>query len=192
MKSRREIAFFKGKRDYIQGADLVELAVESLPPFGKFVFVSRKVANHPTYWIEDDGVNKDVILATITVEDDSGEKTKYVAIQDTTRKISESVKFDEMRMFEQAIIDGERVSCNVENLYSIWEYISSLQKLLLTRLFGTPTWWFVRIEGDFRHADRSERIELKYIGKKRILYRSDIYINGDLCGSVDFAMRDDT
>lgn len=183
-----DIHWFKGKRRYIQAADLVGLAITQLPDCEAFDFASRKMADHPVSWVESGSVDKQHVVATFhaTMQETP---VDWVAVQDHTREILQCDDFDEDRMFAASLINDQTLTAPLLPAFTPWEHISSLNKLLLTRLFGHPSWWFVRLTGDASTLQTPATIRIRYREKKRILLRSEVYFDDVFFGMVDFAQR---
>ncbi len=186
---KNEINWFKGSRKYIQAADLVHVAFDAIEHITQFDFASRKVASHPVLWVKAGSVAKEDILATFSAQTIDAQKIELVAVQDISRQISRADSFEEALMFELANIEGGRLECPLLPNFSVWEHISSLNKHLLTQMFGHSSWWFVRLEGNANMYSRNGIITIRYMEKKKIFYRSEVLINNQLAGIVDFAMR---
>ena len=184
-----EIDWFKGPRKYIQAADLLLSAWNSVEGIEHFVFSSRKVGTCPTQWIDPAGVTKDAILANFSALTKEGNEVAKVAVQYEGRTITKEIPFPESLMFDTAVIAGPTITCPILPDFTSWEHISSLNKFLMTAIFEHPSWWFVRLEGNKLLSNRSGTMVIRYLEKKRILYRSEISIDGQSAGFVDFAMR---
>jgi len=179
-----EINWFKGSRRYIQAADLVGTAWQQVGNVSHFEFASRKVADHPVRWLSAGSVSKDEVLATFDADTAEG-----VAVQDVTREITRMDVFAEEKMFAVCTIEGQQLDCPLLPEFTLWEHISSLHKHLLGKIFDHPTWWFVRLEGNAQMGADARTITIRHVEKKRILYRSEILINGQHAGMVDYALR---
>lgn len=187
--STLEINWFKAGRKYIQAADLVGTAWQQVGNVASFEFASRKVADHPVRWVPAGSVAKDEVLATFNADTTDGDAVALVAVQDVARDITRMDEFAEEKMFAVCTIDGDRLDCPVLPDFSIWEHVSSLHKHLLGKIFGHPSWWFVRLEGNANMGAAAKTITIRHLEKKRILYRSEILINGEYAGMVDYALR---
>ena len=185
-KSAIEIDWFKGSRKYIQAADLVGTAWQQVGNVSSFEFASRKVAEHPVNWIAAGAVAKEDVLATFNAKTGQGAAIELVAVQDAAREITRMDDFAEEKM---CAINGNQLDCPVLPDFTIWEHVSSLHKHLLGKIFSHPSWWFVRLEGNANMGSPAKTITIRHIEKKRILYRSEILINGEYAGMVDYAMR---
>lgn len=184
-----EIDWFKGSRKYIQAADLVGTAWQQVGDVASFEFASRKVAEHPVNWIAAGTVAKEDVLATFNAKTGQDTAIELVAVQDASREITRMDEFAEEKMFAVCIINGNQLDCPVLPDFTIWEHVSSLHKHLLGKIFSHPSWWFVRLEGNANMGAPAKTITIRHIEKKRILYRSEILINGEYAGMVDYAMR---
>lgn len=187
--NRFVIDWFKGSRKYIQAADLVGTAWQQVGDVGSFEFASRKVAEHPVRWVPAGSVPKDEVLATFHARRASGDEVELVAVQDAAVEITRMDVFAEEQMFAACKVDGQQLDCPILPGFTVWEHISSLHKYLLGQIFSHPSWWFVRLEGNAVFAADAKTITIRYVEKKRILYRSEILINGEPAGMVDYAMR---
>ena len=190
MNSESEIYWYKGSRPYIQAADLLALAWNTVDTIDTFSLVSRKVAYRPTRWVDASTTDARAALATLDAKLVSGEKRSLVAVQDEARTISERREFDETLLLSRAAWDEQTICCPLSSTFTIWEYVSSLQKALLTRIFASPNWWFVKLEGNADFGRPAKDIVVRFAGKKRILYRSEILLDGAVAGAVDFALRE--
>lgn len=184
-----EVNWFKGSRKYIQAADLVNAAWKQAGDVSCFDFSSRKVAEYPVCWVAAGNTVKENILATFQAKTLAGKSIDWVAVQDTTRSIDRMDDFPEEEMFAACAIQNQQVVCPILPAFTTWEHISSLHKYLLGKIFDHPSWWFVRIEGNEKFHLPAKNISIRYMEKKRILYRSEILINGENAGVVDYAMR---
>lgn len=185
----QEINWFKSKRRYIQAADLVGVAVSQVQACEHFDFASRKMADHPARWVEAGSVDKQLVLATFKAQSAAG-AIDWVAVQDESRDIERFDEFAEELMFAVSTVSDGVLTATIVDGFSVWEHISSLNKLLLGKVFDHPSWWFVRLEGNAALLRQPVRdIQIRYLEKKRILYRSEIHINGEYFGTVDYAMR---
>lgn len=184
-----EVSVYKGGRGYIHATDLLDVASGLCDNFSNFVFTSRKTAIHPTAWVNAEDINKDLVVASFVATTVGGENKKYVAIQDVDRHVDDVSDFDEDNMLNNSKYKDESISVDMSEEYTLWEYISGLQKKLLSKLFDNKEWWFVRLEWASDIVSGDGNILVKYIGKKRILYRSEISINGQKVGVVEFASR---
>lgn len=188
-KSAIEIDWFKGSRKYIQAADLVGTAWQQVGNVASFEFSSRKVAEHPVNWIAAGTVAKEDVLATFNAKTGQDVAIELVAVQDTAREITRMDAFAEEKMFAVCTVNGNQLDCPVLPDFTVWEHVSSLHKHLLGKIFSHPSWWFVRLEGNANMGALAKTITIRHIEKKRILYRSEILINGEYAGMVDYAMR---
>ena len=184
-----EIDWFKGSRKYIQAADLVGTAWQQVGDVASFEFASRKVAEHPVNWIAAGTVAKEDVLATFNAKNSQDVAIELVAVQDASREITRMDTFAEEKMFAVCSINGNQLDCPVLPDFTVWEHVSSLHKHLLGKIFSHPSWWFVRLEGNANMGAPAKIITIRHIEKKRILYRSEILINGEYAGMVDYAMR---
>jgi hypothetical protein len=189
-----EIARFKGSRAYIHATDELLTAESLFVNADKFTFTARRVGTCVARWVraDDDAYNDWEVIAKIVVDSKINGRQIFECKQDPARPITSSMEFDEAALSQHAIIDGEVLTCHLSGNFTLWEYLVSLHKLLLQRLFEYPQWYFARLEFDVRGggmAVKSGEVALNYSHQKGPLYISKILVNNETIGEIAFSKR---
>ena len=196
-----EIEHFKIGRHYIQAADELLFAEPLLIDAHQLIFTSRKVGTCVARWreirAEADGAEATArlqpIARLVTVATDGSRRT-FECLEDPLRPITAQIPFDEDVMTDAAIIEGDTLICPMQENFTVWEHLSTLQKRLLQKVIGHPQWYFVRLELDlpshwWTAAGRPDSLRLRYRQQKGPLYLSDVSFDDKKIGEIGFAKR---
>lgn len=191
-----EIDRFKGGRHYVHATDELLAAESLLEGATHFTFTSRKVGTCVAKW-QESGLSTDVAegeaIGRLITESEEGLRRTFECIQDLSRPISMDIPFDEDTLARNAVISEGALTCPVTSDFTLWEYLSTLQKRLLQRHFGHPQWYFVRLEIEmptpWPPANQVKSLILNYRNQKGVLFFSDVLFDGKLVGEIGYAKR---
>jgi hypothetical protein len=192
-----EINRFKGGRGYVHATDELLAAEPLLAGASRFTFTSRKVGTCVAHWQESGGeTDKEAHLepiARLITEWVDGSRRTFECRQDVTRSITAQATFDENALVRPATFDGGALTCPVSTDFTLWEYLSTLQKILLQRHIGHPQWYFVRLElkspAYWPPAACPASLTLRYRQQKGPLFLSDVEFDGHMVGEIGYAKR---
>lgn len=191
-----EIDRFKGGRHYVHATDELLAAEHFLPGVTRFTFTSRKEGTCVAKWQESGeaaGAAGFETIARLITETKDGKRRTFECMQDLSRPISADAPYDEDALARSAVIDDGTLTCPITSDFTLWEYLSTLQKILLQRHIGHPHWYFVRLELEaptgWPPVSQFTSIELRYRRQKGVLFFSDVLFDGNLVGEIGYAKR---
>lgn len=187
-----EIHRFKGGRNYVHATDELLAAEPLLSNASRFTFTSRKVGTCVAHWQEiGDGACKETryeAIARLITEGKDGTRRTFECRQDMTRPIVAQAPFAEDTLVRPAMFDKGVLTCPVSADFTLWEYLSTLQKTLLQRHIGHPQWYFVRLELEgWPPTTCPATLTLRYRQQKGPLFLSDVEFDGRRVGEIGFS-----
>lgn len=190
-----EIDRFKGDRKYIQATDELLAAEPLVDGAEKFTFTARQVGTCVARWFDSNDAVADgwEAIARLIIDKSEGGRKTYECRQDLSRPITTSVEFDEDTLMAPAILEGHLLKFNLTSSFTLWEYLSTLQKVLLQRVIGHQQWYFVRLKLEAKgYAETSGdpvKMWLRFIQQKGPLFISEIAVNGEVVGEIAYSKR---
>ncbi len=190
-----EIDRYKGDRNYIHATDELLYAEPLIQDAEMFTFTARQVGTCVARWFDSSEAAVDgwEAIARLIVHTPEGGRKTYECRQDLSRPITTSVAFDEDTLMEPAVLEGERLKFNLTGSFTLWEYLSTLQKLLLQKVIGHQQWYFVRLKLEAKAFanmnSKSLKMWLRYSQQKGPLYISEIAVNDDVVGEIAYSKR---
>lgn len=192
----KEINRFKGGRHYVHATDELLAAEHLLLGAARFTFTSRKVGTCVSKWQESGAASGTAgfeAIARLITDSKDGVRLSFECMQDLSRPISTDIPFDEDALARDAIIGDGTLTCRITSDFTLWEYLSTLQKILLQRHIGHPHWYFVRLELEaltcWPPTSHITSLTLHYRHQKGVLYFSDVLFDGRLVGEMGYAKR---
>jgi hypothetical protein len=190
-----EIDRFKGGRGYVHATDELLAAEPLLSDASRFIFTSRKVGTCVAHWQEIGGQEGNEAhlesIARLITEGVDGSRRAFECRQDVTRPITAQASFDEDALARPATFDEGVLICPVSADFTLWEYLSTLQKILLQKHIGHPQWYFVRLElkspAYWPPVAGPATLTLRYRQQKGPLFLSDVEFDGHMVGEIGFA-----
>lgn len=197
MKKEFKLKFnFKGKRDYVQGPDILDNVMETLeqlfPEMTQIKYSAhgwlRKNAN---LILSDHYINELAYNSLITFY--SNDEQYFAYVIDNGEKITDKIEYSEEIVNTKSIINDKIIE--FENIldYTFTEIVVSMNKHYMQSAITKEGKWIVtKIEYN-NHKDiknsKNKMIKIKLISNfKNKLTKSSVYINGIEVGFVYFSL----
>lgn len=190
-----EIVRFKGDRLYVHATDELLTAEPLLEGTERFTFTARQVGTCVARWFDtEETVGDDwEAIARLVVETRDGGRKVYECRQELARPITDSVEFDENELIKEAVKEEKSLRFIPSFRFTLWEYLSTLQKILLQNVIGHQQWYFVRLKldcsGYIHDFDYPVEMILRYYQQKGPLYISEIMIGDSVVGEIAYSKR---
>jgi len=197
MKSQSIVFKYKGERDYIQGADVINAIQQiytqrsltkfncSFHGFMQGPCVNMFISNSKAPIDDSDKYN---VICDFNV----GDKKIYIYMQDANncQEPRVSYKYDESEIIKLCEIEGDQIKLNKKSSYTFIESIVAMTKHLHHKLFSSDEgkWIFTRLNLDeLIQARENILIEIiQNLGSR--LTKSDIYYKNKNIGCIYFSL----
>ena len=172
----------KGKRNYITGADIINLYRTKLIKHKKITFNFYKLTSNYLLLRKNlkSNVRKSNIVCTIT----SSSKDKYTILE-KKNKISQKIDYDENKVLKNFKIE-KKVIISQNNNSNFFDKIVVLNKKLLNNIVGQYNWIFCKLEILRLNNLDFKKIEIELIDKSKNFYISKIKADKKIIGKIYF------
>ena len=185
--------FFRGSRQYIHSTDMIAASPLS-PETSEFRFIFKSEARNPGRW-QKTGISKDEsqrVPAKLFIVT-AGERTEWEFVVDTKAVVTRRMPdFDDNLTIRDIEIEGEVLTCRLNDGYTIWQQITAATRIGGHKVFPEKQWYLVSLQGNqnvLKEFDSNTTLELRLGRQKKQLVEILFYINSQPAGRVGLFMR---
>ena len=180
---------FKSNRKYLHGTDIYNYFIKKKFKDIKIVF-KKKLTTQPKIINSKNLLN--IKNKPCTIEYYHNKKKTYIFLVNSKKKINQSYKYDETKMYKFFKLTKNKASCNFKSRFSSIETLVSLNKYYHNEKIKLRNWYFSRLK---LSNSLDENIYKKFTIniKKNILDKftiTNIYKNNKKIGEIEFIAND--
>ena len=186
---------YKGDRNYLHSTDIVFELFKTIGSANSIVFQFHKASSHPlraSYINESElaffrAMGEMCVIASFVIP--GGERKIIALVEDKKQVVSRRSPYNELEVVKYSVVGDNRISQKINNKFTFFDQISSLNKKLLNKLFGKRNWLLVRLDLE-KYPVYIGDISIVFVREVGgVMYKSNIVNGNTILGCVFFSTK---